>query len=213
MRADVTLEMPPEPTWFAGAGLGRLQRDDTEPADATERAEGLVTELRLVIGSLLREWQRIPPSSSDFSISDLPLSIAIVESVAAIEIAVHGWDIFESCGMPCEIPEHLALALLPVSSLVIDETLRPLLFAAPITVAASASPSDRLVALLGRQPRTATTSGPERGLNEYDRTPATAHHSSGDTFVHNTFHRRHLVIAAEPASGQPLRTGWTLALA
>jgi len=136
----------------AGAGLGRLRTDDTEPADATERAEGLVTELRLVIGTLLREWQRIPPPSSGFSISDLPLSIAIVESVAVIEIAVHGWDIFESCGMPSEIPEHLALALLPVSALVIDETLRPLLFAAPIAVAASASPSDRLVALLGRQP-------------------------------------------------------------
>jgi len=34
-------------------------------------------------------------SGSNCAIFDLPLSIAIVESVAAIEIAVHGWDIFE----------------------------------------------------------------------------------------------------------------------
>jgi hypothetical protein len=112
-----------------------------------------VRDLRRTIESLLREWQQMPFASNGLVISGLPLGLNIVESVAAIEIAVHGWDIFEACGIPCEIPEPLARALLPVSSLVVDETLRPLLFAAPISIDAAASPSDRLVAFLGRRRR------------------------------------------------------------
>jgi uncharacterized protein (TIGR03083 family) len=122
------------------------------PSETTEPASERVDDLRRIIGDLLRDWRRIPPSDNVFSISDLPLDISVVESVAAVEIAVHGWDVFESCGVPCQIPEQLALALLPIASSVIDEALRPMLFAAPVSIDASAGPSDRLVAFLGRRP-------------------------------------------------------------
>ena len=137
----------------AGVGSDRPRGDPGGPAETTEPAGERVDDLRRVIGDLLRDWRRIPPSDNVFSISNLPLDISLVESVAAIEIAVHGWDVFETCGVPGEIPEQLALALLPIASSVIDEALRPMLFAAPISIDASAGPSDRLVAFLGRRPR------------------------------------------------------------
>jgi uncharacterized protein (TIGR03086 family) len=113
----------------------------------------IVADLRRVTAALLRDWRQISLSDRHFTIGDLPLAIAVVEVVAAIEIAVHGWDIFESCDSPSPIPEHLARDLLRASALVVDETVRPALFGAPIEIDASGSASDRLVAFFGRRPR------------------------------------------------------------
>ncbi len=113
----------------------------------------LVVELRRAIAALLRDWRQISLAERHFTIGDLPLAVAVVEVVAAIEIAVHGWDIFESCDSPSPIPEHLARDLLRASALIVDETVRPALFGAPIKIDASGSASDRLVAFFGRRPR------------------------------------------------------------
>ncbi|HST80768.1 MAG TPA: maleylpyruvate isomerase family mycothiol-dependent enzyme [Kineosporiaceae bacterium] len=138
-----------------GACAGRIemvQPAGARPTGPTE-AEALLADLRLAATSLVLEWQRIPMSDNHFAIGELPLRIAVVEVVAAMEIAVHGWDIFESCHSPRPIPVRLALDLLRRSSMLVDDTVRPELFGAPIEISALAGPSDRLVAFLGRRPR------------------------------------------------------------
>ena len=140
-----------------GAGTGRIEL--VEPADGgptgrgtePETAEHLVADLRLAATGLALEWRRMPNTISHLEIDDLHLGVAVVEVVAAIEIAVHGWDIFESCRSPRPIPVRLALDLLRQSSILVDATVRPALFGAPIEISALASPSDRLVAFLGRR--------------------------------------------------------------
>jgi uncharacterized protein (TIGR03086 family) len=87
------------------------------------------------------------------SIADRPLAADFVVIIGAIEIAVHGWDISVSCGERQPIPSPLADGILSVSSLVIHDELRYPLFSAPVGMPPSASASDRLVALLGRDPR------------------------------------------------------------
>jgi uncharacterized protein (TIGR03086 family) len=74
-------------------------------------------------------------------------------AVAALEIAVHGWDISQACGQRQPIPRALATALLEIALVLVPSTGRQSLFAAPVTVPATAAPSDRLAAFLGRTPR------------------------------------------------------------
>jgi hypothetical protein len=61
-----------------------------------------------------------------------------------------GWDIAWACGQRQPIPPGLAIDLLKLSPLVVTDATRHPLFAAPVAVSPLASPSDRLVASLGR---------------------------------------------------------------
>jgi uncharacterized protein (TIGR03086 family) len=87
-------------------------------------------------------------------IGGLPLPAIAIEYAGAIEIAVHGWDISQACGQNRPIPDALAASLLAIAPLLIPETGRRPLFGPPVTATAQAGPGDRLVAYLGRKPRT-----------------------------------------------------------
>jgi uncharacterized protein (TIGR03086 family) len=77
----------------------------------------------------------------------------IAASTGALEIAVHGWDIAQSCGHDSPIPEGLAEALLRLAPLLITDAIRPALFAPAVPWLRQAEPGERLVAYLGRDPR------------------------------------------------------------
>jgi uncharacterized protein (TIGR03086 family) len=73
-----------------------------------------------------------------------------VIAVGAIEISVHAWDMGVARAIPSGIPAALARPLLGLSVLVTPE--RAGLFGPPWPVPARASPGDKLVAWLGRDP-------------------------------------------------------------
>jgi uncharacterized protein (TIGR03086 family) len=87
------------------------------------------------------------------AIADRELTASMVTAAGAIEIAVHGWDISAACGARQPVPPGLAAALLPLAPLLIPRTTRAGLFADPVPVPEAACPGDRLVAFLGRRPR------------------------------------------------------------
>jgi uncharacterized protein (TIGR03086 family) len=87
------------------------------------------------------------------SIAGRPLTPTIVTSTGAVEVAVHGWDVARACGRDRPIPPSLAFELLELSPLLVTEADRPGLFAPPVDVSPLASPGDRLLAFLGRDPR------------------------------------------------------------
>jgi hypothetical protein len=78
----------------------------------------------------------------------------------AIEVAVHGWDLWVACGAPRPVPAGLAAVLLPIAPLLITPAVRPGLFADPVRLPGPAGPGDRLVAFCGRQPRPPAVTGP-----------------------------------------------------
>jgi len=80
------------------------------------------------------------------------MAAELVAVAGAVEVAVHGWDISVACGCRHPIPPTLALGMLSLSPLVVDDGMRQSLFGAPIPVSPLASPSDQLVAFLGRRP-------------------------------------------------------------
>jgi hypothetical protein len=78
----------------------------------------------------------------------------------AIEITVHGWDIFFACGAARPVPPGLAAVLLPIAPLLILPGTRPGLFADPVRLPGPASHGDQLIAFLGRHPRLRGARGP-----------------------------------------------------
>lgn len=83
-------------------------------------------------------------------VGDLPLPAGIVACTGAVEIAVHGWDVSAARGRGGPIPPALAVRMLRLCPLLVSG--REGLFGAPVQVPPQATPSDRLVAYLGRNP-------------------------------------------------------------
>ena len=92
-------------------------------------------------------------------IAGCPLAASVMAAAAALEVAVHGWDISRACGQRQPIPRALAINLLALAPVLVPRTGRHPLFAAPVTVPATAGPNDRLAAFLGRSPGIAPTRG------------------------------------------------------
>lgn len=89
---------------------------------------------------------------SRVAIADRTLCLTIVVATAAVEIAVHGWDVARACGQNRPIPPALAGELLELCPLFVSDADRLSRFGAVVPVSAGASAGDRLVAYLGRAP-------------------------------------------------------------
>jgi uncharacterized protein (TIGR03086 family) len=110
----------------------------------------LVERLRFSACRLLEAWSRPTPAS--VSVGELPLPTATLLDAAALEIAVHGWDVAAATGGP-RIPESLAGRLLPVVDLVVDcgDVGPGRRFALPVPITAPAPLDVVLLARLGRK--------------------------------------------------------------
>jgi uncharacterized protein (TIGR03086 family) len=83
-------------------------------------------------------------------VADQRLPDSVLADVAALEIAIHGWDISQASGHHRPLPPELAVDLLAISPLLVPDGNRHPLFASPVYVSATAHPSQRLLAYLGR---------------------------------------------------------------
>ena len=90
------------------------------------------------------------PAERFVVVGGLPLPAGIVACTGAVEIAVHGWDVSAALGRGGSIPPGLATRLLALCPLL--ATSREDLFAAAVPVSPVASPGDRLLGYLGRDP-------------------------------------------------------------
>jgi uncharacterized protein (TIGR03086 family) len=76
---------------------------------------------------------------------------AVMVHSVAFDSAIHGWDIAKATGQDPTIPAEIAEHFIPLAS-GLPDAVRGLVFAPAVEVPADAPASDRLVALLGRQP-------------------------------------------------------------
>lgn len=133
------------------ADLGRVDLD-VDPADPAD----LVVALRGRACRLLGAWTAT--GGEAVRVDGHPIAAPLVAGAGALEVAVHGWDVAWACGRPRPIPVPLASQLLALSAMLVTGDDRPARFAPPLRVPASAGPSDRLLAFLGRQPEWAGAS-------------------------------------------------------
>lgn len=124
---------------------GTAPRECGAPAD-------VVARLRRSAGRLL-DACATAPGHPLIAIADRELTANLLATAGAIEIGVHGWDISVACGSLRPIPPALADAMLRIAPLLIPSGTRDGLFAEPVPAPALASPGDRLVAFLGRDPK------------------------------------------------------------
>jgi uncharacterized protein (TIGR03086 family) len=99
---------------------------------------------------LLASCERADLADGVITVGGCPMAATVLVSAGALEIAVHGWDIAQACGSREPIPAPLAAGLLRAAPLLITDADRQRLFDPPVRVGAAASPSDRLIAFLGR---------------------------------------------------------------
>ena len=110
-------------------------------------------------GRLLDAWTSPSHQRQVIEMAGCPLAASLMAGAAALEVAVHGWDISQTCGQHQPIPRALATGLLAIAPLLVPSADRHPLFAAAVTMPATAGPSDQLAAFLGRSPGVAHTPG------------------------------------------------------
>ena len=113
--------------------------------DPTARLRGQAARLRAACAAPRAATRLV-------AIGDREITASMVALTGAIEITVHGWDIFSACGTYRAVPPGLASALLPAAALLATPRTRPGLFADPVRLPGPSCPGDQLVAFLGRQP-------------------------------------------------------------
>jgi uncharacterized protein (TIGR03086 family) len=126
---------------FVEAAAGQLR-----PLPAPGRAR--LESIRTKGCSLLDTWRADAPDT--VRMGDQTVPGALVAGTAALEITVHGWDLFTTLGTDRALPVHLARALLPVARLVVGPRDRGRRFAPPRQVSSDAREDQRLLAFLGR---------------------------------------------------------------
>ncbi|MDR8413691.1 TIGR03086 family metal-binding protein [Nonomuraea sp. 3-1Str] len=117
-----------------------------------DSAAALVATFQDGTRRLMRAWTAAEHDGHLVAIAGHPMAAELMAIISAVEIAVHGWDVSMACGRQRPIPAALAIDLLTLSPLVVHDGMRHPMFAAPVPVPPLASPSDRLVAFLGRSP-------------------------------------------------------------
>jgi uncharacterized protein (TIGR03086 family) len=132
------------------SGYVSLDRAGAEPAGATAGSlagifRDRAARLRAAAGT---------SGQYDIAIASRHAAAAVVTAVGALEIAVHGWDVAAACGRGRSrpIPADLARSMLDIVPLVVTDATRGSQFATPVAVPPPFGPSDRLLALLGRDP-------------------------------------------------------------
>jgi len=172
--AEMTLPTPC-PDWDLGRLLGHLceSMTDLETALRTGRLDlggpvgraggDPVEALRERAAELLCASYCYGGPERFVAVGGLPVPAGLVACTGAVEIAVHGWDVSaararaggDEGGVPAApIPAGLATRMLRLGPLLV--TGREGLFAVPVEVPAQASPGDRLVGYLGRNPGRST---------------------------------------------------------
>ncbi|HTQ94890.1 MAG TPA: TIGR03086 family metal-binding protein [Streptosporangiaceae bacterium] len=124
---------------------GRLDLD--EPASA---GGDPVEVLRDRAAQLLCAAYCFGGSERFVAVGGLPMPAGLLACTGAVEIAVHGWDVSAARARATPIPAGLAARMLRLSPLLVAA--REGLFADPVEVPSQASPGDRLIGYLGRNP-------------------------------------------------------------
>jgi uncharacterized protein (TIGR03086 family) len=149
-----------------GLGTGRLDLVGSSASSASaltaascSLADALGAALDDPVASLRGQAARLRGVQAAVAEQRRPVLIAgaaldarIVLGVGAVELAVHGWDIWRTCGVQRPIPPELALELAGICALVVTADTRRPAFAGAVAVPRQACPSDQLVAYLGRDP-------------------------------------------------------------
>jgi len=132
---------------FAEGAAGAVGLRSDAPTPLPARLAALQTKACGLLGA----WTSARTSVVD--VGGRPVPVATISRVAALEIAVHGWDVGRTTGRGAPLPEDFATELLPIATIVANAPDARERFAPPVALppGAGATASTRLLSLLGRR--------------------------------------------------------------
>ncbi len=129
---------------FGEGAAGTIGLHSTAPTPARRRVATLQAKARALHGA----WAAA--GADPVLVGGVPMPVLAVSRLAAVEIAVHGWDVSRTTNACAPLSESLADALLPVAVCLAD-TAAEGSFAPPLPARVGASAGERLLAALGRE--------------------------------------------------------------
>lgn len=141
--ADLLGHMEDSLDAFAEGATGTIGLRSAAPAPVETRVATLQTKACMLLGA----WATA--TSPLVEVGGQPVPVGTISRLAALEIAVHGWDVARTTGCAAVLPADLAEDLLPTALAVALEQDGE--FGPPVAVSADAGPGRRLLGLLGRR--------------------------------------------------------------
>ena len=143
--ADLLAHMEDSLDAFAEGAGGTISLHSAAPAPLDERIGTLQTKACNLLGA----WAAA--TTPQVEVGGRPMPVGTISRLAAVEIAVHGWDVGRTTGAGDPMPEEFAEALLPTAlALALEQHGE---FGPPVPVPVDAGPERRMLALLGRGSR------------------------------------------------------------
>jgi uncharacterized protein (TIGR03086 family) len=81
-----------------------------------------------------------------------PMPGRVLASINLLDTATHTWDMAMATGQPTALPDDVAAAALEAAHMIVNDELRAGRFGPELAAPASADPTAKLVAFLGRNP-------------------------------------------------------------
>lgn len=141
--ADLLGHMEDSLDAFAEGATGVIGLRSAAPAPVDARVATLQDKACRLLGA----WAAA--ATALVEVGGRPVPVGTISRLAALEIAVHGWDVARTTGHDAVLPVDLAEALLPTALAVALEQHGE--FGPPVPVSADAGPDRRLLGLLGRR--------------------------------------------------------------
>jgi uncharacterized protein (TIGR03086 family) len=134
-------------------GRGASDRELLPSIEAFEiQPDDLAAQFRTESDRTLAAWRtRSDADQVDVGAGPMPAGVAL--AINLLDTATHTWDVARSTGQDPNLPDAVAVAALACSRQIVTEQSRGFAgFDPPVSVGADASPTEQLVAYLGRNP-------------------------------------------------------------
>jgi uncharacterized protein (TIGR03086 family) len=136
----------------ANMGLGASALDLLPDITAYELRDDRVSQFRSEADRTLAAWTE-RGLSDEVNVGAGPMPVAAAMRINLLDTATHSWDIARATGQGEELPDDLATFVLECCEGIVTDQIRGFAGIDPaVPVTADATPTQRLVAFLGRQP-------------------------------------------------------------
>jgi uncharacterized protein (TIGR03086 family) len=130
---------------LGAAASGRAPQPFTLGADPAAQLDAAAT-------SAMVAWRTPGVLDRVIDVRPGPLPGRALASINLLDTATHAWDLATATGQPPALPDDVATAALEASRAIVDDQLRPGRFGPEVPAPPGATPTEALVAFLGRTP-------------------------------------------------------------
>lgn len=135
-----------------GAAASAAGAPPAGPPPEFELAEDPAAQFEAAAAATLEAWRTPGVLESTVNAGAGPLPGQVYAGINLLDTATHAWDLAVATGQDRTLPDDVAVAALEASRQMITDPVRSGRFGPEVAIAAGATPTEQLVAYLGRTP-------------------------------------------------------------